>query len=133
MRCNFFHADAYPYLSKYFRIDRSSAMKILSRTEELILLAIWKLQENAYCIPIHELIEKGTGEKMLLGSIYMPLDRLVKRGLLDSYLSESTPERGGRQKRIYRLTRDGKAALNKLRAIQNQIWDGVPYFSYDSE
>ncbi len=108
-------------------------MKILSRTEELILLAIWRLQENAYCIPIHEHITKLTGENRLLGSIYMPLDRLVKRGFLESFLSDSTPERGGRQKRIYSLTRKGMESLNKARDLQNQMWDGIPYFSPEAE
>ncbi len=108
-------------------------MKILSRTEELILLAIWRLQENAYCIPIHEHITNLTGENRLLGSIYMPLDRLVKRGFLESYLSDSTPERGGRQKRIYSLTRKGMEALNKSRDLQSQMWDGIPYFSPEAE
>ncbi len=53
------------------------------------------------------------GKVVSLGSIYMPLDRLVKKGLLDSYLSEVTQERGGRHKRIYKLTKDGKKVCLK--------------------
>ncbi|MCP4723737.1 MAG: PadR family transcriptional regulator [bacterium] len=108
-------------------------MNILTRTEELILLSIWRLQDKAYCVPIHEQIVKFTGEKILLGSIYMPLDRLVKRGLIESYLSQSTPERGGRPKRIYSLSRVGKEALNRVRELQSQVWDGIPKFSLDTE
>lgn len=101
-------------------------MELLTRIEELILFAIWKLKENAYCIPIHVKIIELTGENMLLGSIYMPLDRLVKRGYLDSVLSESTPERGGRHKRIYHLTPEGETALFKVRELHRQMWIGVP-------
>ncbi len=120
-------------MSKYFRIGSGGYMNILTRTEELILLSIWRLQDNAYCIPIHELIEKLTGEKILLGSIYMPLDRLVKRGMLNSFLSESTPERGGRHKRIYSLTNKGKESLNRINELNSQVWEGIPKFSLDEK
>lgn len=100
-------------------------MKLLTRAEELILLTIWQLQETAYCIPIREKISELSGEEWSLGSIYMPLDRLTKRGLLDSYLSESTPERGGRHKRIYTLTKDGKDALVRVKKVQNAMWENI--------
>ena len=108
-------------------------MKLLTRIEELILFSIWKLKEDAYCIPIHEQIVKLTGEDILLGSIYMPLDRLVKRGYLDSVLSGSTPERGGRHKRIYHLTPEGEKALFKVRELHSHMWDGVPDGLYEKE
>jgi len=101
-------------------------LKLLTRAEELILLAVWKLQKNAYCVPIQEQISEITGEKWSLGSIYMPLDRLVKKGYLESYLSESTPERGGRHKRIYKLTDEGKNALLRVRQVQSNMWRDVP-------
>jgi DNA-binding PadR family transcriptional regulator len=108
-------------------------MKLLTRIEELILFSIWRLQDNAYCIPIHEHIVKLTGENILLGSIYMPLDRLVKREYLESYLSDSTPERGGRHKRIYRVTPEGRKALHKVRELQHQMWEEAPHFSFEKE
>ena len=107
-------------------------MKLLTRPEELILLAIWQLEENAYCIPIRQRISEITGEEWSLGSIYMPLDRLVKKGFLDSYLSEATPERGGRHKRIYRLRKAGKEALLKVREVQDAMWAATPKFSIES-
>ena len=54
-------------------------MKLLTRAEELILLAVWKKEKNAYCIPIRDQLSEITGENWSLGSIYMPLDRLVKK------------------------------------------------------
>ena len=101
-------------------------MKLLTRAEELILLSVWKLENNAYCIPIREQISEITGENWSLGSIYMPLDRLVKKRYLESYLSESTPERGGRHKRIYKLTDAGLKALLRVRQVQANMWRDVP-------
>ena len=100
-------------------------MKLLTRAEELILLAIWQLQEEAYSLPIRELVSKLSGEEWSLGSIYMPLDRLSKRNFVKSYLSDSTPERGGRQKRIYELSKQGKEALIKVKEVQDTMWQNV--------
>ncbi len=100
-------------------------MNLLTRAEELILLAIWKLRDNAYCVPIQREITQITGEDFSFGSIYMPLDRLVKRGMLESYLSDSTPERGGRHKRIYRLTSEGRKELLKVRDVAAAMWDNT--------
>lgn len=104
-------------------------MNLLTRAEELILIAIWRLKDNAYCVPIHQHVTEITGEKWSLGSIYMPLDRLVKKGYLDSYLSAATPERGGRHKRIYHLTGEGRDALRKVRDVQKRMWRGIPEIS----
>jgi len=101
-------------------------VNLLTRAEELIVLSIWRLKDNAYCVPIHQQVSAITGEKWSLGSIYMPLDRLVKKGYLESYLSKATPERGGRHKRIYQLTLEGLEALRKVREVQDRMWSGVP-------
>ncbi len=101
-------------------------MKLLTRTEELILWAILRLEDHAYCVPIPDRISEVTREDWPLGSIYMPLDRLVKNGFLTSCLSDSTPERGGRRKRIYRLTPEGYEALEKARDIQLKMWEHMP-------
>ena len=102
------------------------SLKLLTRAEELILLAVWKLEKNAYCVPIREQISPITGENWSLGSVYMPLDRLIKKGYLESFLSDSTPERGGRHKRIYRLTDVGLKALLRVRQVQANMWRDVP-------
>ena len=107
-------------------------MPLLTRTEELILLAIWQLKEDAYCVPIRQRISEITAEEWSLGSIYMPLDRLAKKGYLDSYLSDATPERGGRHKRIYTLSKAGKEALLKVRDVQNAMWAITPRLSTES-
>ncbi len=105
-------------------------MKLLTRSEEYILLAVWKLQDEAYSIPIQQKLTEITDKEWSLGGIYMPLERLEKRGYLSSSLSDSTPERGGRHKRIYSLTRDGKAALRHIYEVQQNIWSGVPQLMF---
>ena len=104
-------------------------LKLLTRSEEFVLLSVWRLQQDAYSLAIQEEISKLTGYPWSLGSIFTPLDRLQRKRLLTSTLSASTPERGGRKKRIYQLTLDGKKALEHVRTIEAAMWEGVPRFS----
>lgn len=101
-------------------------MRLLTRNEEFVLLAVWRLQGEAYSIPLRKTLVELTGQKWSLGAVYMPLERLVKRGMLDSYLSDATPERGGRPKRIYTLTGEGKQALLQIREVERRMWAGLP-------
>ena len=101
-------------------------MRLLSRKEEMILLAIWKLQENAYGVTIREYIEKVTGVTWLFGAIYNPLGRLVDMGYVDSYESEPLPERGGRRKTLYRLTQAGRKELLRIRELNAAMWEDLP-------
>jgi len=112
---------------------KENEMKLLSRSEELVLLTVMKLQENAYCIPIREELIKVTGRKWSFGSVYDPLDRLEKKGLLKSYLTKPVKERGGRSKRIYQLTSLGKRSLIEVRSIQDALWDRIPSLEADTE
>lgn len=100
-------------------------MKLLSRSEEMVLLAVWRLQEKAYCVPIRSELMQITRKNWSFGSIYDPLERLERKKLLESYLTEPTKERGGRSKRIYRLTKHGKKALMELKKIQETLWQGA--------
>lgn len=103
-------------------------MRLLSRKEELILLAVWKLQdrEGAYGVAIRKYIEKMTGITWLFGAIYAPLARLVQNGLVEAYESDPLPERGGRRKILYRLTNDGKDALLATREMSASLWEDAP-------
>ena len=100
-------------------------MKFLSRKEEIILLAIWKLEGNAYGVTIREYIEKMTGMKWLFGAIYNPLGRLVDWGYVQSYESEPVAERGGRRKILYKLSGAGKDALLAVKAVNQAMWMDV--------
>jgi PadR family transcriptional regulator PadR len=95
--------------------------RFLTRSEELVLVAVWKLKEEAYCVPIRKHLQKMTGRDWSFGSIFDPLDRLEKRGLLRSTLTEPLKMRGGRSKRIYRITSYGKKALAELYRLQEVL------------
>ena len=100
-------------------------MKLLTRTEELALIAVWRLQDNAYSLPLQELISEIAGKEWSLGSIYTPLERLTRRGFVTSRATEATPERGGRRKRVYSLTAKGREALVYMYEFERSMWTGV--------
>ncbi len=101
-------------------------MKILSRKDELILLAVWKLQDDAYGVTIRDHIKEQTGISIKFGAIYAPLARLVRVGIVESYNSDPIPERGGRSKILYRLTEQGKVELKRIQEVNEAMWDGLP-------
>lgn len=100
-------------------------MRLLSRSEEMVLVTVWKLKEEAYSVVIREYLRKITGKRWSFGSIYNPLNRLEQKGLLDSYTTEPIKERGGRSKRIYRVTPEGKEALTALWEMQESLWESA--------
>jgi PadR family transcriptional regulator PadR len=100
-------------------------MKLLSRIEEIILLAIWRLGDEAYGMAIREEVIKATGKKWLLGAIYGPLGRLQKNAYVTTVKGAPTPERGGRAKVYYHVTKKGKDALAELYRVQRLIWEGI--------
>ncbi|MCP4725810.1 MAG: hypothetical protein GY863_12275 [bacterium] len=100
-------------------------MRLLSRAEEMVLLAIWRLQDNAYGVTIAETLTETTGSTWRLGTIYVPLERLEKKGYLSSLLGKSTNKRGGRSKRLYRLSKTGLNALIKTRNTAESVWQDI--------
>jgi PadR family transcriptional regulator PadR len=108
-------------------------MKLISRLEEIILLSIWRLQDNAYGIAILEEVEKATGKTWLTGSIYSCLSRMLKHSLVVSFEGEPAPERGGRRKIFYRLTSEGKQALQSVNQMHALIWSNIPAFDGKEE
>lgn len=105
-------------------------MKLLSRIEEIILLSIWRLQDDAYGMTIREAVIKATGKHWLLGAIYGPLGRLYKNGYVTTVKGEPSPERGGRAKVYYQLTKHGKAALMEIRKVNAAIWKDIPSLEF---
>lgn len=106
-------------------------MKLLSRIEEIILLSIWRLGDNAYGMTIRQEVIKATGKNWLLGAIYSPLGRLQKNGLVVTVKGEPIAERGGRAKVFYRLTPEGKKALLEIEKVNAIVWGGIPPLSVE--
>ena len=105
-------------------------MEMLTKLEELILISVWKLADNAYGTTIYKHIQQVTGKKLSLGGVYFPLDRLTKRGYLDAFVGEATEKRRGLSKRYYKLTEKGITALEEIRRIQEEIWGEYPEVSF---
>lgn len=108
-------------------------MKLLSRQEELLLLAVWKLREDAYGVKIREHLKEITGKEWAFGALFVTLDRMTKKDLLTSYLTDPTPERGGRSKRVYQLTREGKRELLEIKKLEKVMWEGIEGLGLESE
>jgi PadR family transcriptional regulator PadR len=98
----------------------------LGQFEQLVLTAILTLREDAYGVTIHaKVAELANPKPISLGAIYVTLDRLEDKGLVSSWLSEPTSERGGRAKRCYRLEAVGERALEESAVTAKRIWDGI--------
>jgi len=104
-------------------------MDLLSRKEELILLAIWKLGDDACGISIMDELEASTGVKWMFGSIYTPLGKLYDKGLIRKSTRHSAHEKGGRPKVLFTLTQDGIKELEKIREFNASLWSDVPPIS----
>src|ERR1700680_3899243 len=94
--------------------------------ELLVLLALIRLGEDAYGVPISEAIEESSGREVAIGSVYITLDRLERKGLVTSRLGEPTPERGGRAKTYFRVTAKGLREIRQARRTLTGLWTGVP-------
>ena len=102
-----------------------SAIEPLGEFEHIVLLAILRLGDEAYAVPIGEEIRTHTGRAVSRGSIYITLDRLESKGYLRSWLGDPTPERGGRAKRYYSLRPRALAALRDNRRAFVSLWKGL--------
>ena len=100
-------------------------MEFLTKLEELVLIAVLKLKDNAYSVSIYAFINEKTGKEVSVSSVYFPLERLVRKGLLQSSQSKPVPKRGGMSKRYYRLTPAGIQALQDSRNLHQAAWRGV--------
>lgn len=99
----------------------------LGEFEHLILLAILRLDADAYGMRVRREIAERTGRDVTIGAVYSTLDRLEEKGLLTGALSDPTPERGGRAKKSFRLTGAGVEAVNRSRQELNSMLDGLVF------
>ena len=93
----------------------------LGHFEEIVLLAVLRLREDAYGAKIRQKVAEATKRDVSIGAIYATLDRLERKGYLKSWQGEATPERGGRAKRYFRIEGAGAQALNDTNAARNVL------------
>jgi DNA-binding PadR family transcriptional regulator len=98
----------------------------LGNFELMVMLALLRLGEEAYGVPILREIEERGGREVALGSVYATLGRLEEKGLVSSKLGEPTPERGGRAKRYFRVTSQGLREVCVAKRALKKLWQGLP-------
>lgn len=101
----------------------------LGEFEELVLLTIAALVNEAYSVSICDELERNAGRSAKLGVVHSVLNRLEEKGYVKSKLGEATSARGGKRKRYYTITNGGKAALVNAREIREQLWNRIPELS----
>ena len=97
----------------------------LGELEQIVLLAVLRLGDEAYAVPILEQIEAQTARKVARGALYTALDRLETKGCLRSRLGDPLPERGGRARRYFTVTPAAVRALKASRAALQRLWKGL--------
>lgn len=108
-------------------------MILLSRAEEIILLAVYKLQGNAYGVTIREQINIDLGRYWPFGVIYKTLKKLKAKGYVEKMASDPVSERGGRTRYYYEITGEGIAALEKILSIHSSIWQGIQDLRFEKK
>lgn len=98
----------------------------LGEFEELVLLIVGVLYENAYGVSVAEEIEKQTGRGVSLSAVHTALYRLEEKGFITSAVGGATQQRGGRRKRLYAITSSGRVSLNEVRLMRNRLWNMIP-------
>src|ERR1700690_1041555 len=98
----------------------------LGEMELMVLLALIRLGDDAYGVPISKELLNLAGREVALGSIYAGLDRLEQKGFVTSLLGDPTPARGGRAKRYFRVTPAGLRVLKMTRKALTNLWRDIP-------
>ena len=109
-----------------------AARENLGEFEHIVLVALLRLGEGAYGVPIRLEIEQRTARSLTVGALYRTLDRLEAKGYVTSWFGDPTPERGGRSKRYFRARPLGIRALRASREALAAMWDGVELVSRGS-
>ena len=93
--------------------------------EQMVLLAIAHLQDDAYAIPIVDEIERRTGRSVARAAVYITIRRLEEKGFVSSWMGEPVPERGGKSRRYVKLEAAGAKALREARSAAERMWRGL--------
>ena len=103
--------------------------KFISRSEEFLLLSVWRLKDDAYGVKIRKQLKQAAGKTWTYGALFVMLQRLEKKGYLSSYFTDPSSYRGGKSKRIFQLTPQGIKALKEVREAQKSVWSGIRDFT----
>jgi PadR family transcriptional regulator PadR len=98
----------------------------LGEFEEVILLMVAILDGQGYGVTISQALEEHTGRSVTFGTVHNTLIRLEEKGFVKSELGGASTERGGRRKRIFRVTAPGSSALRDIQQLRNNLWQMIP-------
>ena len=98
----------------------------LGELEELIMLSVGILYDDAYGIAIQNEIKERCKRSITISTVHSVLGRLEDKGFITARYGGATPERGGRRKRLFTLTSSGEAAIKRMREMRNEMWDSIP-------
>jgi DNA-binding PadR family transcriptional regulator len=107
-------------------IELMADRSYLGEFELMILLAVIHLGEEAYGVPISRELERHRGRDVSVGSVYAALERMEAKGLVASSLGDPTPERGGKAKRYFRITKVGLRQVRETRRVLSELWRALP-------
>jgi DNA-binding PadR family transcriptional regulator len=103
----------------------------LGEFDLMMLLAVIHLGDEAYGVTISQELEASRGRDVSLGSVYAALERLETKGLVESILGDPTPERGGKAKRYFRITKEGLNEVREMRRVLTRLWKAIPESKLD--
>ena len=104
----------------------------LGEFEEIVLLTIALLYEEAYGAAVAEKLSQHLERPMSLGVVHRTMQRLEEKGLVRSHFGQATAERGGRRKRLFTVTTVGEQSLREARRIRNELWEGIPEAAFSN-
>lgn len=120
---------------KFILIDKQYLFSMkktkLGEFEELVLLTVAALQQDAYGVEIKRELESRLKERLSVGSIQSALKRMEDKGFLTSQFGEATAKRGGKRKRIYATTSHGRKVLEEMKDIRTQLWSEIPKLAFE--
>jgi len=103
----------------------------LGELEELIMLTVAMLFDDAYGIAIQNSIKEKSSRSISISTVHAVLSRLSEKGYVSSRYDGATPERGGRRKHLFRVTVEGQKALEEARSLRNGLWDAIPKIAFE--
>jgi DNA-binding PadR family transcriptional regulator len=106
-------------------------MKELTKIEEILLLAIWRLKDDAYGVKIRQYVSQIIGKEFTYGNLYSALSQLAKKKYVTKSMGEPTPDRRGRRKIYYSISSLGLKALKAAREMNQKMWEEMADYAFD--
>ena len=108
-------------------------MKDLTKLEELVMMAIWRLKDDAYGVKIKNKVKEIGGREYFYNTLYTTFDQLTRKAYISKHFGEPSAVRGGKRKVYFQITKEGRRALEYAFKRHNRIWAGIDEESFQKE